>query len=98
MALKEHCCDGMRFFLNEGKVQISYSPERRRYSILLYSNARQLIYYCPWCGKKFPKDLSKEWFEILEKEYGIECPFDEEERHKIPKEFQTDKWWKKRGL
>jgi hypothetical protein len=50
-----------------------------------------------FCGKKLPLSLRDEWFEILEKEYGLENPY-EEDRKKVPKEFWTDEWWKNRGL
>ena len=53
--------------------------------------------YCPFCGAKLPKELSDEWFDILEKEYGIDDPHDSQ-RDKVPAEFWTDEWWKKRGL
>ena len=95
----KHCCKEMTFFLEENKVAVNYSVKDREYSInLKNSHAIQLIKYCPWCGAKLPKELSDEWFKILEKEYGIECPLSNEEKHKIPKEFKTDEWWKKRGL
>ena len=55
------------------------------------------IYYCPWCGSKLPKELSDEWFDTLEKEYGITDP-SRAERSKVPSEFKTDEWWIKRGL
>lgn len=95
----KHCCKEMTFFLEENKVAVNYSIKDREYSInLKNSHAIQLIKYCPWCGAKLPKELSDEWFRILEKEYGIECPLSKEENTKIPEEFKTDEWWKKRGL
>ena len=90
----KHCCKEMDFFLNEGKVGISYCDQERLYSINLKSSGGlQAIYYCPWCSSKLPKDLGDEWFDTLE-ELGFENPYDQE----IPKEFKTDEWWKKRGL
>ena len=94
----KHCCKEMTFFLEENKVAVNYSIKDREYSInLRNSHAIQLIKYCPWCGATLPKQLSDEWFDILEKEYGIVDPSDKE-REKVPAEFQTDEWWKKRGL
>ncbi|MFI4983866.1 MAG: DUF6980 family protein [Rickettsiales bacterium] len=55
------------------------------------------IHYCPWCGSKLPSSLAKKWFEVLKEEYGIEDPPDED-RDRVPLEFRTDEWWKKRGL
>jgi hypothetical protein len=55
------------------------------------------ITFCPWCGTKLPVSLSDDWFDILEDEYDIEDPSDED-RKCVPPEFQTDEWWRKRGL
>ena len=93
-----HCCENMNFFLKENKVAIYYSSKERKYGLdLKYVEAIQSIFFCPWCGKKLPKNLSTEWFEELEK-LGIDEPFDEKQQKKIPSEFLTDEWWKKRGL
>ncbi len=98
---KYYCCNVMEYEASVRKNIIDYDSSIRSYHIILYndsSGSLMPIYNCPWCGTKLPKDLGDKWSEILAKEYGIECPFDEEERNKIPKEFQTDEWWKKRGL
>jgi hypothetical protein len=58
----------------------------------------QGIMYCPWCSKKLPERLRDKWFETLEKEYNLDDPCREEQEKWIPKEFETDEWWKKRGL
>ena len=55
------------------------------------------IHYCPWCGSKLAKELSDEWLYVLEQEYGIKDP-QGNDRKKVPPEFKTDEWWKKRGL
>jgi uncharacterized protein DUF6980 len=54
------------------------------------------IYFCPWCGTKLPVSLADDWYDILEKEYNIDDPV--VDTHKVPPEFQTDEWWRKRGL
>ena len=44
-------------------------------------------------------DLREEWFETLEREYGIETDVGEaRDRTDIPQEFWSDEWWKKREL
>ncbi len=43
------------------------------------------------------KDLTTKWYEILEKEYTIVDPHGVD-ANKVPTEFFTDEWWKKRGL
>jgi hypothetical protein len=53
--------------------------------------------FCPNCGTKLPSSLRDEWFDILEQEYGLEDPC-EEDKQKVPQEFLTDEWWKKRGF
>lgn len=92
-----HCCENMKFFLDEDKVDVHYSPMYREYTIgLKNSNGFQLILFCPWCGKSLPEDLRDEWFTILEDEMKIKVNIDNTEN--LPKEFLTDTWWKNRGL
>jgi len=57
-----------------------------------------IIEFCPWCGIYLMKGLRDEWFDILEKEYGLDDPSWPEQEAKVPVEFKTDEWWKKRGL
>jgi hypothetical protein len=51
--------------------------------------------YVLW--QKLPTSLRDIWFEILEKEYGLERPISKD-KDSVPQEFLTDEWWKKRGL
>jgi hypothetical protein len=44
------------------------------------------------------KELTDEWVRILKEEYGFEDPWEARIENKIPAEFHTDEWWKKRGL
>ena len=99
VAQREHCCEDMDFFLKEGKVAIDYCPIEREYSIKLpSSSAIQVINYCPWCGTSLPTSLHENYYEILQREYGIDDLTDVHQQKRIPKEFTTDEWWKKRGL
>ena len=97
-----HCCQLMSDFVNDERIQIGYDPITRDYFIpLLYKGkitALQCLCYCPWCNKKLPTSLNNKWFEILEKEYGLDDPDSREQEKLIPKEFKTDEWWKKRNL
>ena len=43
------------------------------------------------------KSIYDEWCAILEKEYGI-TDSRGKEADKVPAEFKTNEWWKKRGL
>lgn len=92
----------MNFFLKENKVSIGYSKRFRSYYLNLKSSGGcQDIYYCPWCGKKLPKNLDNEYDTELSN--VLKIPVDEISLYNyhdpnLPKEFKTDEWWKKRGL
>lgn len=105
------CCEHMKNELEDGRIAMSYSPKFRSCSIYVIDwfypkekirslkdiiHCRAIINYCPWCGKKLPTDLGDIWFDTLRTEYGLENPCDD--KSKIPEEFKSDKWWKKRGL
>ncbi|HEV2916118.1 MAG TPA: hypothetical protein VGW78_00060 [Candidatus Babeliales bacterium] len=93
------CCDLLKQLLNDCSVHLHYSRRFRRYSIqLLGKNSVQQMIYCFCCGKKFPESLFDKWYETLEKEYGLNDPTSKKQEKLIPAEFQTDEWWKKRGL
>lgn len=66
---------------------LRYDESRREYSLL----SGVPISYCPSCGKKLPERLDPE--ETIRKEYG-----DKALPPKVRKEFDTDKWWKKRKM
>ncbi len=96
---KNHDCVFMKEALADKRVYMGYSPKYREY--YLKTNHPMIIYtitHCPWCGTKLPKSVREEWFDILEKEYGIDHPRYDEQEKLIPEEFKTDEWWKKRGL
>ncbi|RHZ35546.1 DUF6980 family protein [endosymbiont GvMRE of Glomus versiforme] len=99
--MDKFCCDYLVSRLSEGNVYIKYDSSFREF-YLKRSDAKNVIYliqFCPWCGKKLPKGLRNEWFDILEKEYKIETDiFEWRENKDIPQEFKSDEWWKKRGL
>lgn len=105
-----YCCSKMKLEQKEIRYEelidhsIVYNKRYREFFIYFNEEAEQRgrelltqINYCPWCGIKFPGCLNDKWWEILEKEYGIEDPRDSES-NKVPPEFWTDEWWKKRGL
>jgi len=94
-----HCCHLMDTFTRDPRVGISYSKVMREYYIdLIDSPAKQCAVYCPFCGDKLPSSVRDQYFEILEKEYQIDHPRYEEQAKRIPEEFKSDEWWKKRGL
>lgn len=89
-----HCCEFLLNSINDDEYPIYYSDKLRIYGIDILDGGSSYsrINLCPWCGVRFPKELSDEWYDLLE-EQGIE-PWKDE----IPKEFQTSEWWKKRNL
>ena len=94
-----HCCELMTQFLEDRAVGIDYYPICREYTIDIRSSLiKQGIDYCPWCGTRLPESLRKKYDDILKDEYGVDDDWDEEQASRIPKEFKSDEWWKKRGL
>jgi hypothetical protein len=72
---------------------ILYISRWRSYGLVINGNTENqwILVYCPFCGKKLPKDLIDEHFDAIRDETGK--PLDP-----IPEEFNSDEWWKKRGL
>lgn len=95
----ESCCDTFKEFLNDCKVGLEYEKQERRFSILIARNmGSQAIHNCPWCGFQLPSLLTDKLEEVLLSEFGIDDMCDKEQKKRIPAEFLTDEWWKKRGL
>ena len=95
--IKEHCCNQMEYFLEEDKVDIVYYSERRHYAICLKADTTtQMIEYCPWCGMKLPESLWSIWYETVLEIVGE--GFLSADDPRLPEEFKTDEWWRKRGL
>ena len=93
---KTHCCELISISIQDPRIGIDYDKTFREYGLYTTSDARQVIPYCVFCGKKLPQSLSEKWFAILEKEYGLNDPF--KKKCVIPEEFKSDAWWKNRGL
>jgi Domain of unknown function (DUF6980) len=111
MVKKALCCTLMEDFINKEEelgystnVNIGYSPILREYfiynyidrEVLIQVHDRQTIFFCPWCGTKLPLSLRNVYYKLLCKKYGVRDP--NVDKHKVPPEFQTDEWWRKRGL
>ena len=98
-----HCCFVMDYSVDKSNPEnispTDYSPKFREYYLqaTIGPGGRQ-IDYCPYCGTKLPQGLSDMWFDILEKEYGLDDPGWPEQRDMVPAEFFTEEWWKKRKL
>lgn len=100
VVIMKHCCEVMEYSLEEDR-EIRYNPYHRSYGLVTvpgdYDGKREILNYCPWCGVKFPEELSNKWQQILLDEYKIASPYDKD-KNKVPPEFWTDVWWKKLGL
>jgi hypothetical protein len=88
---------------NDAPEVLIYRPEIRAYGYYLDRELPiiQYISYCPFCGTKLPDDLEEEYWDIIINEVGPEYYHTHEnydEKRHLPPEFQTDEWWKKRGL
>jgi hypothetical protein len=95
----KYCCEHMRdavegeHFAGKPPV-VLYTPKWRLYGLVIGGNPDDqfILVYCPFCGKKLPESL---WLEhdTFIRDRATGKPF-----NPIPEEFQTDEWWKKRGL
>jgi hypothetical protein len=93
-----YCCGALDYQLRSEYCPIRYSSRFREYSIQDFeSTSISIMLFCSNCGTEFPSSLRDKWWDILEKEYGLEDPFDDDQ-DKVPQEFLTDEWWKNRGL
>jgi hypothetical protein len=95
------CCFELDTMINEGEdplYNVNYNAKIREYSLKSLEGPYICNFaYCPWCGKHFQRSLRDEWFYIIRSEYGLN-PWMQDEYEKIPAEFLSDEWWKKRGL
>ena len=105
----KYCCNDLRYHL-EHKCEVHddvfdcldhlfyYSRTFDEYGIIIHDGGSSYIsiQYCPFCGTKFRPSKRDQYFDILETELKISSEDISEGR--IPEEFKTDEWWKKRGL
>ena len=92
---KQFCCEAMLLAVNKEFI-INYEDFVRNYNLQGKGKVYALS-FCPFCGGNLGSRLNSEYFDILEKEYGIEYP-DFTNFTNVPEEFKTDEWWRKRGL
>jgi hypothetical protein len=98
MTRNKLCCEPMEKASFKEDI-VDYDSILRLYTISSNSKkiARKLI-FCPWCGIDLKKSLSFEFYEILENEYNFRLSEIQDDFSNVPPEFQSDAWWKKRGL
>jgi len=98
-----YCCEQLDYFVNQKCVEhksvfecpdiiILYENKFDEYGIIIHDSGESYIkiQHCPWCGRKLPESKRDLWFDELEKR-GIEDPMEQD----IPKEFESDEWWKR---
>lgn len=91
-----HCCDAMKYAVENSYCAVEYAARYREYIFRDYkSNSCIIAHHCFHCGIKLPESLRSLWFKILRTEYDIEEP--SHDLRKVPKDFRSDIWWKKRG-
>ena len=93
----EICCDSFIFHCEEEKYRdschfMTYDRRIRKFSVGVY-----VISCCPFCGKRFPKELGLEWIHLVEEQFG-EKYLSPPKMYELPQEWLTDEWWVKRGL
>ena len=101
MALStQECCVEMAMFLGNPNDPIGYNPVFREFYIEDTKTQSVItMEYCAWCGAKLPLPLRDNYYDILEKEYGLVLTLSGiKDNSKVPVEFKSDEWWKKRKL
>jgi hypothetical protein len=96
-----HCCVEMAFNLahpiltpHQGRNRvINWIAATNEYYIPVAHDgyAATIINYCPWCGSLLGESKNQEWYQRLY-DLGYTDPGNDD----LPKEFQTDKWWRKK--
>ncbi|MGD1997730.1 MAG: hypothetical protein PVJ92_02325 [Candidatus Dependentiae bacterium] len=89
---EDACCEVFKGHVGTSKT-VLYQKEGRLFSCFAREGIIQQIWGCPWCGKALPRELSDEWYNLLEEQFGEDFDF-EEDYEKIPKEFKSDQWWR----
>ena len=98
----EYCCERMRIVMESRKYDMYYDKQFSHYLCERRDRGPKWSWdFCPFCGKSI-KSKSEQYDKVLLKEFGISTKEDGfnwntlDER--LPNEFKTDEWWKKRGL
>ena len=76
---------------------IYYDPRIDEYGIISHKDHTYLhIHFCPWCGAKLPESKEDLWFAKLRGMGFTDVTLIiTGDRTDIPKEFQTDEWYRK---
>jgi hypothetical protein len=99
----EYCCEKMKQHMKSDNFDLYY--DKQMAETYLVSRGGYIIYwrfdFCPFCGTEI-KNKWEHYNITIENELGIDMKdflYNMEKLYElIPEEFQTDEWWKKRGL
>ena len=99
MTLDFNCCEQFFFHLREKEKIIVYEAKFRHYLLRPNYYSRYVIHFCPWCGAELPQSLREKHFQVLDEEYGMIAETNDYQNDpNIPDEFESEEWWRKRGL
>ncbi len=76
------------------KAAIVYRPKFDEFGIHLFDGSVIGIRHCPFCGVALPPSRREEWFQAL-RQLGFDDPVDHGQDQAIPKEFNTDAWYRR---
>ncbi len=104
---KKFCCILIESLIEDPDCTLHYNPYLREYYLQIPNNflrksevyPKFRIKFCPRCGTQLPKPLIHEWQSVVEKIFHIGVnSITKNQLKKLPKEFKTEQWWRKRGL
>jgi hypothetical protein len=104
---KKRCCSDKPIIYQASRRTFYFSSAssltlNHRFFMRQKTVARMLlcqIFYCPWCGINLPTSLAAQWFKIATTQFGVSDIYNKAQlQAKLPTEFLTEEWWRKRGL
>lgn len=83
--------------IDDDSVAVRYSPVMREFAILRPQHSSvQVIRFCPLSGKELPASLRDAFFDDVEAR-GLSTS-DPDYRTKLPPTYQSEAWWREKGL
>ena len=101
--MNSYCCDRMANIIANPAYDMEYYA--REDETFLHSREGGAICwkfsFCPFCGQDI-EGKSKIFHKVIKDELGIDVEAEDIEwdtlETRLPEEFKTDEWWRKRGL
>lgn len=90
------CCESMKTYMYDNRFPLDLNVVTKAFMLPImwpHGGTSLRINYCPWCGKHLPT-LEDKFHEVLKQEYRIDNWLESE----LPKEFNSEEWWVKRGI